>query len=294
MVKSSQRPAPKPGAASSARHQSVGRAFSEDQRGPYESVGRRFRKKRVEIGYSLSDVVELIKDNSGQFLSPAQLSRIENGITIPDVREAGLLCEVLRMDFASLWGQEEPLFVVRRGAAKEVLDAEKDAQRHGQSLIERRGGEHKEYLDSGAYYYAPLVPRLSRNGEHTNFSAPLQMQQYFFEISTNCPVKFTDPAVRENQSHPGEEIVFIVDGDVDFTYQLPDSYRRNANDRDLTLLNEPATIRVNAGDTLQYSSEIAHEYRAIGGPAHALFVFLPKGSSRQQITVTSDKGRKKE
>jgi quercetin dioxygenase-like cupin family protein len=83
-------------------------------------------------------------------------------------------------------------------------------------------------------------------------------------------------------SHEGEEIIYVLSGEVEFWCKTADS-------------TEPVTRTLHPGDCLHFSSRVSHGFRAIGAKdAEALFVYaMPPDASMPPAVKDRMPARKK-
>jgi mannose-6-phosphate isomerase-like protein (cupin superfamily) len=185
------------------------------------------------------------------------------------LRETHLLCDALGFDASKLLKPDlVPWYVVRRETALATL---KEVQ-NGSRKTERLQKRHKHMMDMNIYHYVPLEEEYAREGEREGKIYP-GMRSYLFEVARASEEDVSTGL----DSHPGEEVVLVTEGELEFWYRQP------SDGIDRSLLLRP-------GDCIHYSSELPHGYRAAGktDAARALFVFAdPRMSIPSDITTSA-------
>ncbi len=220
------------------------------------NFGERLAGARRRAGMTLRQLSEVTtaKDQDRRGVLPAQISRIENNTADCSIRELRLLAKAMNMTPTALLESDEPWFVVRRGAAHTRLE---EVVR-GARQVQRTDDSHKQMIDAGTYKYTVLSDEvgLVAPEERAEGTFPHLMQKYLFQVG-RC-----DEEAVELDAHPGEEIVWVVKGEVEFRVQQPGSNER------------PKKIVLKEGDCLQYSSSVKHGYRATGESDYAIALFV--------------------
>ena len=222
------------------------------------NIGARIASARRSAGKTLRQTAEITAayDPEGKGVLPAQISRIENG-AVCDLRELCLLAQAFNVQTESLLAPKTPWFVIRRAASEQLL-AEVTA---GSKIVERHDGAHQEMITSRVYRYAPLIGSsdlVEEDGGEGEWS-PHLMRKYLVQIG-RCDERGMVP-----DSHTGEEIVWVLEGEIEFWAQQPD---RTEPERRVTL---------HPGDCVHYASTLRHGYRATGSSEYArvLLIFTP-------------------
>jgi transcriptional regulator with XRE-family HTH domain len=227
----------------------------------------RFREASRLSQRQVSELTRKIETQSnpeGTGIPTAQLSRIERGASVPDMREVYLLAGALGVSAdAFLPGIAAPWYAIRFENALSWLD-EIIA---GTRIIERQGDSHHVMMHPDpehdrkepVYRYVPLVNQLglADAAERSATAFPQLMQKYLFEVGS-CDLEVV---IEGLDSHGGEEIVCVLEGELEFWFQQTGE--------------EPRFITLKKNTTLQYSSRLKHGYRAGGKDkvARALFVY---------------------
>lgn len=237
-------------------------------------VVTRFREDSRLSQRQLSEItreIERESNSDANGIPTAQLSRIERGAAVPDLREIILLGRALRHspeDF--LPGGRTPWYAIRFEKAIEWLGEVKALKRH----VRRHSDSHKKMMggdgDEPVYLYVPLVNQdgLVKPDERSG-ELPQLMQKYLFEV-TGCDLEVVKGGL---DHHEGEEIVWVIEGELEFWTQEN---------------NEPPRfITLTKNDSLHYSSRLRHGYRAGGKDkrALALFVYTNIQSPPLEITI---------
>jgi len=198
-------------------------------------------------------------DPTGNGISPAQISRIENG-AVPDLAEVFILCRAMKKSVTELLGERpnlEPWFVVRHENVTAALAGD---ERFGH--LQREGAAHAFLVEKHVYKYVPLdddggsgefISQREREGQPD----PI-MRKFILEVG-----QADDPDIREGMgSHDGEEILYVLNGELDFWWCQPTA-------------KEIERLILRKDDCIQYSSKLRHAYRASGTcrSAQALVVF---------------------
>lgn len=236
------------------------------------AVGRQLKSFRDQAGYTLEKLSELTgkRNPARRRMTAAQISRIENGQIAPDLPELELLCLALERDLRELFQPAtKPWFVVRRGKSEEWLQEVLDGRR----VIERQTGRHAKLIKDGVYRYLPLEdepgtaekPGLVESNERAGTMTPL-MRKNLLIVG-----KADEGDVKEALiGHPGEEIIFVLEGELDFWFcqQRGDPPQH---------LDSP----LGPGDCLHFSSELLHGFRAPGKTTVRAFqIFCEPGTRR--------------
>src|SRR6202035_967668 len=146
-------------------------------------------------------------------------------------------------------------------------------------IIKRQTERHKKLIESGVYRYIPLeddsgaevASGLVLENERSGAMHPL-MRKNLLIVG-----KMDESQIRHNPellySHPGEEIIFVLEGELEFWY----SQKRGDPPQRLGLPLGP-------GDCLHFSSEVLHAFRAPGRtPVRAFQVFCEKWETRRDF-----------
>jgi transcriptional regulator with XRE-family HTH domain len=223
---------------------------------PWE-VGPTLRLLRKRRGLSLQDLELQTRklDPQRKGIKVAQLGRIENLKTLPDLREVFLLCRALDYDPLKSGNGDEavPWFVVRYKQAVDRLPAA------GQRLKRKDEAHTFMIKDKKIYRYIPLEndPDHIAEGEAEGKLEPT-MRKHLFEVG-----RASEDVMREGlDAHDGEEVIVVLEGELEFWCRQPKK-------------NQIARLVLKPGDTLQYRSNIFHAYRAAGNSefARAIFVY---------------------
>ncbi len=234
-------------------------------------IGRRIAALRRFASKSLRQLSELTvaHDPERKGVLPAQISRIELGTAVCDLRELHLLALALNTPVETLLASRAaPWFLIRGNAMRSHL-AEVAA---GKKIVERHGSAHKAMIDSHVYAYLPLIddPALVNEEERGGATSPCLVKKYLFQVG-RC-----DEEKMVLDSHEGEEIIWVLEGELEFW-----TMQQVETDAVSRLLLHP-------GDCLHYSSALRHGFRATGDSefARALFVLtLPPIPSAQEIVL---------
>jgi transcriptional regulator with XRE-family HTH domain len=199
--------------------------------------------------------VDLDPDKKG--VSAAQIGRIETDRIKPDTRELVLICKALDLQPAALFRSNQPWFVVRADKARARLEE----VLKGRYQVQRSEAAHRNMIDKGIYNYVPLEPP-NVEVEHPDvpgqapdaLTSEFSMRSYLFSVGRvedeNLTLDHLD----------GEEIVYVLKGELEFRYVQPDG--------------QPRSITLRPGDTLHYSSLLNHAFRATGTGDRALALFV--------------------
>lgn len=235
------------------------------------NVGQALRSARAQQGKSLRDLSEATRldDPEHKGVLPAQISRIENGLIIPDLRELMLLCKSLALSPEKILNSDLiPWFVVRRDRAHEILHAIE----LGHLTVKRQDNRHNHMLNKNVYKYVPLEDDLAIDTEREGRLLP-SMRAFIFEVARASQ----DDVLTGLDRHPGEEIVIVMEGELEFWYKQDEK-------------DHPRSVSLKAGDCIHYSSQLYHGYRASGKDqsAKAIFVFREQeGATPAEIRTTS-------
>ena len=235
-------------------------------------VGPGFADLRIGQRLSLRDLAARTKDVDPQKVGilPAQIDRIEKGIAKPSFRDVVLLSKALSVNIDDLIVKRVrayPWFVVRDVKSHQRLRE----VRSGSRRIRRSEGQHKYMISTKRLYrYVPLANNDDYTEPDERFgNLPQVMNKYLFEV--DCA---SDDDMRIGlDSHPGEEIVYVIRGKLELWLLQPGE---EPNEKNLIKL-----APLEPGDCVHYRSEIQHSYRAPDGhqPALALFVFSDAAAS---------------
>jgi transcriptional regulator with XRE-family HTH domain len=243
-----------------------------DQDQPWK-IGALVTRFREDSRMSLRQLSERTKeierqdDLTANGLQTAQLSRIERGLAVPDLREIVLLSRALgKSPQEFLPGMQTPWYAVRKENALRWLEEVKAKTRE----IRRVSHSHQQMIDDEVYVYVPLTdqPGLVEPGERSGQLSQI-MQKYLFEVR-GCTLETIEKGL---YAHAGEEIVWVLEGELEFWTQEGGE--------------KPRFITLGEGDSLHYSSNVKHGYRAGGKDkiARALFVYTNIASPPMEITT---------
>lgn len=254
--------------------------------------GRRISERRRLLGLSVRDVWVLTqdKDPEGKGIAPAQLARAEKGDQDLSSFQLEWLSEALDVDvnYWSTHGQK-PVHVIRDEIAARLL-----AQVGKSTEIRRRGTEHETFIRSGHYKYIELLGKHADPEERIGRSNDFIIQAFLFEVRSKenavrhkawWPDEDQMPNLlsQDESAHNGEEFVRVLSGVLECWFMQPAHpekpgiqngaviHRNDQSDRKSDIWSKV----LHEGDSLHYSSEIHHAYRAIGTEnATALFVYV--------------------
>jgi transcriptional regulator with XRE-family HTH domain len=223
-------------------------------------IGDRLRALRKGRNLNLVELSEELASR-GYSLSASQLSRIETGAAPANTDDLSELVDYFKVSWEELLGpRKKPWFIVRNSTARDRVEAVKKGDRQ----IVRSDESHTVLIKKHIYHYIPLeqsenyvLPGDEEEG--VRLDEPM-MQKYLFEIGTVDADIFKEGGL---DSHPGEEIIYVIEGELEFWFHQEAS-------------NKKADTRIlKKGDCLQYPSSLRHGYRATGesGRAEALFVY---------------------
>lgn len=226
-----------------------------------KALGERLRLAREEKEYTLAKLSEVLKqrDPRNIGLSPAQISRFENGETSPNFAEAKLLSNALGIGISYIYGQDpNPFFVIRwdtiQTRLKEVIE--------GKRTIERRDKHFQYPIRHKIYQYIPLV---KKDGyvDIGEFQGELDyfMRATLFRIEGANEYEMKSTV----ESHSGQEIIFIIEGEVDFWYEQANDHNNRDHIKRITLKEK---------DFLQFSSRLKHGFSRAGKNEYALALFV--------------------
>jgi len=172
------------------------------------NLGQKIKTLRERLGLSLQEVAD--KTN---FSKPI-LSQIENDVVAPPVATLMRIAKALNVNIGYFFQEEESgnkAVIVRKNERKQVF---------------RR--IHEDPSKIGYYYEALAYPKADKRMEpfHVKFEAVKKEDLIFL-------------------THKGEEFVFILEGQLEFTYE------------DQVYLLDP-------GDSLYFDSSFPHAFRALG------------------------------
>jgi transcriptional regulator with XRE-family HTH domain len=217
-------------------------------------VGEAIRSARAKKGLTLRELSDDSKlvDPEGRGILPAQISRIENG-AIPDLREVVLVCEVLGITSSDLLNNNVmPWFILRRERTEELLHEIECKKLKSERLHER----HKHMMDKNIYQYLPLEADFAIEPEKEGDLHP-GIRAYMFAVGRASQ----KDVIAGLDKHPGEEIVIVLDGELEFWFKQADDVA-------------PRSMPLKAGDSIHYSSQLLHGYRAAGREASAKAIFI--------------------
>lgn len=242
----------------------------------HQMVLRKLRGARQRLGLTLKDVSDRVLKNSAGRMSPAHLSRIENGVTVPSYVEMLWLNDALENPLGPAFGasRSEPWFVVR---ASQVAQALRDVI-ESPDPAERQDRAHREMLNLRIFNYVPLDRTLARAGEQSLEPMNPMMQAHIFSVGHTS----AEMLEQNLDSHEGEEFIYVISGDLEFWYQQDNE--------------TPTQVSLGPGDSLHYSSKAKHAFRATGAePARALFVYTapPEIKQRQTPSIFKPDGNKR-
>ena len=186
------------------------------QEGLGEAIGRRLRQLRKERGLTLA------KLGAATDLSPAVLSRIENGLIMPPIPTLQRISSALKIDISLFFSQQElRRFVVSRQGKRKVTYSERGSTGKPTYEVERLAeGFHNPFME-------PIVATLlARN--HRDFKAVM---------------------------HGGQELLYVLEGKLElslgdrtFILKKGDAvyYDANIPHKGISLSKKPAkTLNVN-------------------------------------------------
>jgi mannose-6-phosphate isomerase-like protein (cupin superfamily) len=210
----------------------------------------------------------------GYRISPAHVSRIENGEAAPNVIDLYWLNEVLDRPFgAFLAGAEAPWFIVRGPVADQRLDEVVAGTR----TIVRLGPEHRLLTEKGVYKYVPLAQSSEDVTPADQFGTMQhpRIRAYLFRVGQADTSLMQEPEALS--AHRGEELIYVLSGEIEF-WSKHDSHP------------DVARRQLTPGDCLHFDSQAPHGFRAIGTtPARALFVYadpVVDPETREKLEVT--------
>lgn len=234
-------------------------------------VGSTLREARTQKGWSLERLAAATKelDPEGQGVQKAQIDRIERGVVSPDFREVVLLCKALQKGIDKLLEAEpktHPWFKVRWANAEKMLTE----VINGTRTMSRVRGQHRYMISRGIYRYVPLASNddYTEPEERDGTMLP-QMRKYLFSVAYA-----TDQQMMAGlYDHGGEEIVFVIEGELELWLQRPDA-------------DEIRKLTLEPRDCVQYRSEILHSYRARNknGRTLALFIYCQHREGSDVLT----------
>ena len=158
---------------------------------------------------------------------------------------------------------DAPWFIVRDGTVRERLKEVIEGKRE----IQRTGTAHQKLIARGVYRYVPLVQSPDYVDERDQYGTMTpHVSVTRFLVSRADLDWMNEPDALS--SHEGEEIIYVLSGEVEFWCKTADS-------------TEPVTRTLHPGDCLHFSSRVSHGFRAIGAKdAEALFVYaMPPDAS---------------
>jgi transcriptional regulator with XRE-family HTH domain len=245
------------------------------------AVGRQLRSFRESSKRTLEKLSELTgkKNPSGRRITAAQISRIENGLVAAALPELELLCLALERDFQELFQPASiPWFVIRKNRSEEWL--QEILSEPPKRIIKRQTERHSELIKSGVYRYIPLeddsgtdeAPGLVLQNERSGTMRPL-MRKNLLIVGKIDETEIRNIVVDSLDSHPGEEIIYVLEGELEFWY----AETRGDPPQRLELPLGP-------GDCLHFSSNLLHAFRAPGRTAVRAFqVFCESGETRRDF-----------
>jgi mannose-6-phosphate isomerase-like protein (cupin superfamily)/DNA-binding XRE family transcriptional regulator len=200
-------------------------------------------------------------ENADGGIQAAQISRIENGKIVPDLREVLLLLKALSLSTEDVFGRTSllpPWYVVRGEDATTRLEEIKQLWARDRTTVKvtRANTAHQEMVDAGVFRYVPLDANAAR---HNNRSGDLRrlMQAYYFEVNYA-----SDEVMRKQMAtHEGEEILYVLDGSIELWHGAA--------------AHGPfEQLRLGPGDLAHFRSSVYHNLRQGGPtPARALFIY---------------------
>jgi transcriptional regulator with XRE-family HTH domain len=239
------------------------------------ALGQQLKRFREAKSLTLEKLSEFTKQRNpaNRAVTAAQISRIENGLIAPDLPELQLLCLALECDLRDLFQPApKPWFVVRKTKAEEWLQDILSGKR----VVKRETGRHQKLIESEVYRYVPLeddlgtqeAPGLVLPKERAGMLNPLMRKNLLIVGRLN-----EQEIEKALDSHPGEEIVFILQGELEFWF-------RGQGDDSPRSLDLP----LGPGDCLHFSSELLHAFRATGKETVRAFqVFCEAGGTRRDF-----------
>lgn len=233
----------------------------ELERAAFAQIGRVFRETRLQQGLTLDALAEKVKlETHGYIITGSQISRIESGRRDPGFFNTKVIASALRIPLREL-SSDLPaygyyLFTPER--MRQLL-AEHLADKLPTS---RHDGKHQLMIGEGLYRPIPLEPRLASKWNEVFLENSMSINLLRVEEATFDQMMRPDAL----DSHDGEEVIFVVEGEVEFFFVQTPRFDPRAP---LDLKREP----VSAGGCLHYTASALHGFRAIGGaPALALYV----------------------
>jgi mannose-6-phosphate isomerase-like protein (cupin superfamily) len=192
----------------------------------------------------------------GQQMSSSQLSRIENGEVPIDDDQRHVLCGILQITEDALRGiaKKAPWYIVK----KEVIEEYLRKLQNKEIFNPADDSPHKILIEKDIYQYAPcdesIVKSKSSDKEDVSLTNPM-MRGYVIRIKpykvqrTNEGIEIID-SDNTLASHSGEEIFYVLKGQMYFWFRQPDS--------------EKVEYRIcDEGDCLHFSSQINHGFSAV-------------------------------
>ena len=206
-------------------------------------IGQRLRSFRKRRDLTLVDAAKAL-EKGGYRLSASQLSRIETGEVPANTDDLTELCKLLGISWPDLIGpRRRPWFIVRRTTAKSRLKEVMDGDRE----IVRRDESHDVMIKKGIYRYVPLEENddyvLAGDSERDVKLDEAKMQKYLFEIKQADE----DEMVQGLDNHIGEEIIYVIDGEIEFWFEQEDSDQirtQNIENRRLSSISIKLKTRV--------------------------------------------------
>ncbi len=191
-----------------------------------QQIGPRLRRIRKHCGFTLEELAEKTD------LTKGYLSKIETGKKVPPIATLSRISHAVECEIAYFFQDRE------------------DGDRIEDRVSVVRSGERRQVVRGGSsfgYDYRSLAHR--------------------YHDKAMDPFVFTFPADIQGATyfeHDGEELVFILDGTVEF--EIADKM-----------------LRLETGDSVYFDSSLPHRGRSIGdGNAQALVVIYSPASSRRR------------
>lgn len=229
-------------------------------------VGERLKKARLAKRLTPTELAHKISVTNPKYSLPvARINSIETNDVVANLQELAFLCETLEIDIQDVIAPRYPWVLLRASAIEGVLRTVLDGNRR----FLRIGGAHQFMIDTHpVYYYVPLDQENIPDAKSEGHLQP-SMRKFLFEVK-----HVSEEIVLEGlDSHGGEEIVFLLEGELEFFFRQPGK-------------TEPTRLELKQGDCLQYSSLLPHGYRCPRNNkvARALFVYVePKAPTTPQF-----------